>query len=195
MTQHTVNFIKSNQDTLTMIKKMEDGRWYVDIQPGGRGHKRYQRKFRTKAEARRFELFITQKVEQDHSFVLASKDHRRLQEFVRLWYDNTGRHLSSGPDTFNRMIQAASAMGSPIMRTFKPVIFLEYRSKRIEQGISPATMNRELMTFKAVFNDLLRSGQFEGKNPFLAIRLIRTHQPKTIYLTEDQIRLLFDALK
>lgn len=177
------------------LVKLDDGRWFLDIQPGGRGHKRYQRKFRTKAQALKFELQIKQKVLLDDDFVLSGKDNRKIQEFVKIWYDNTGQHLSSGKDTFQRLIQASSSMGSPIIRTFKPVIFLEYRSKRIEQGITPATLNRELQTFKTVFNDLLRSGQFEGKNPFSTIRKIKTHQPKTRFLSIEEINKLFSYLK
>lgn len=175
--------------------KPDGKKWLCDIQPGGRGHKRYRRTFRTKAEARRFELYVSQKVEQDSSFVMAVKDQRNLQQFVSIWYQNTGQHLTSGHDSYQRMIQASSAMGSPIIRTFKPVIFLEYRSKRIEQGITPATLNRELQTFKTVFNDLIRSGQFEGKNPFSTIRKIKTQQPKTVFLSTEEINTLFSYLK
>ena len=177
-----------------MIKNIE-GAWFCDIQPGGRGFKRYQRKFRTKSEAKRFELFITQKVDQDNGFVIPFKDNRKLQDFVKLWYDNTGQHLSSGKDTFHRLVNASGLMGSPIVRIFRPVVFLEYRSLRIDRGISTSTLNRELQTFKAAFNDLIRSGQFEGKNPFSTIRKIKTHQPKTVFLSHQEIKHLFFYLK
>jgi len=177
-----------------MIKNIE-GVWFCDIQPGGRGHKRYQRKFRTKAEARRFELFIAQKVDQDNGFVIPAKDNRKLHEFISLWYLNAGKHLSSGNDTYVRLLHASSAMGSPIIRTFKPVVFLQYRSDRIDKGITSATLNRELQTLKTVFNDLISSGQFEGKNPFSTIKKIRAHQPKTTFLSTEQIEKLFSYIK
>jgi len=169
--------------------------WFLDIQPGGRGHKRYQRKFKTKAKALAFEITIKQKVLHDSDYHEPVKDNRILQDFVRLWFKNTGQHLSSGKDTHDRLIQASSAMSSPFIRTFKPVVFLDYRSNRIDQGISPATLNRELQTFKSLFSDLIRSGQFEGKNPFLSIRKIKTHQPKTVFLSSEQIITLFSHLK
>lgn len=85
-------------------------------------------------------------------------------------------------------------MGNPIMLAFQPCIFLEYRSKRISEGVKPATLNRELQTFKAVFNDLIRSMQYEGKNFFSAIRPIKYQEPKTAYLTNEQIQKLFSYL-
>ncbi len=173
-----------------MIKKQGD-LWLVDIQPGGRGHRRFRKTFSTKAEARRFQSIIESKIVQDSEFSLPKKDLRKLSEFVDLWYQNTGQYLSSGKDTYQRMIQASSLMGNPVMTVFKPVIFLEYRSKRINEGFKPATLNRELQTFKAVFNDLIRSMQYEGKNHFSGIKLIRLHESKTVYLTTEQIKKLF----
>jgi integrase len=176
-----------------MIKKQGD-KWLCDIQPGGRGHVRYRKVFRIKAEAKRFELFVEQKFQLDDSFQYKANDKRVLQDFVKLWFDNTGQFLSSGKDSYQRMIHASSVMGSPIIRLFKPVIFLGYRSQRIEKGVSSATLNRELQTFKAVFNDLIASGQFECKNPFSTIRQIKTHQPKTTYLSTEEIKKLFSYL-
>lgn len=176
-----------------MIKKQAD-KWLVDIQPGGRGHRRFRKCFDTKAEARRYQTIIESKVVQDSDFSLPKKDLRKLTEFVDLWYQNTGQFLSSGKDTYQRMVQASSMMGNPVMTVFKPVIFLEYRSKRINEGMQPATLNRELQTFKAVFNDLIRSMQYEGKNQFTGIKLIRLHQSKTVYLTTDQIKKIFSYL-
>ncbi|EIC30110.1 MULTISPECIES: phage integrase [Methylomicrobium] len=176
-----------------MIKKQGD-KWLVDIQPGGRGHRRFRKTFDTKAEARRYQITIESKAAFDPAFSLPKKDLRKLSEFVELWWENTGQHLSSGLDTKQRMIQASSAMGNPIMATFQPCIFLEYRSKRANEGVKAATLNRELQTFKAVFNDLSRSMQFQGKNHFNAIRLIKCQDSETIFLTIEQIKKLFSYL-
>lgn len=178
-----------------MIKRQDDNKWLVDIQPGGRGGRRFRKLFNTKSEARRFEIQVNQKYLVNPDFALPKKDLRRLSDFVKLWFDNTGVHLSSGTDSYQRMIQASAAMGHPVIALFKPVLFLEYRSARVQSGIKPATLNRELQTLKAVFNDLIRSGQFDGKNPFSTIRPIKAHQPKTTFLTVDQIEKLFEHLK
>jgi integrase len=176
-----------------MIKKQGD-KWLVDIQPGGRGHRRFRKLFDTKAAARRFQIQVESKAAVDPAYTLPKKDLRKLSEFVELWWENTGQHLSSGLDTKQRMIQASSAMGNPVMATFEPCIFLEYRAKRAKEGVKPATLNRELQTFKAVFNDLSRSMQYEGRNPFASIRLIRHQEPQMAFLTTEQIRKLFSYL-
>lgn len=177
-----------------MIKKQGE-KWLVDIQPGGRGHRRYRKLFDTKVEARRFEVLIESRSAADPEYSLPKKDLRKLSEFVDLWFQNTGQHLSSGKDTYQRLIQASSNMGNPVMTTFKPVVFLEYRSKRSSDGVKPATLNRELQTFKAVFNDLIRSAQYDGKNHFSLIKQIKLHQSKMVFLTIEQIIKLFSYLQ
>lgn len=177
-----------------MIKKQGD-KWLVDIQPGGRGHKRFRKTFATKAEARRYEIVIESRASVDSEFTLPKKDLRKLSEFVDLWYQNTGQYLSSGKDSYQRMIQASSIMGNPVMIVFKPVIFLEYRSRRISEGVKPATLNRELQTLKAVFNDLIRSAQYDGKNHFAGVKQIKLHESKTVFLTMEQIQKLFSYLQ
>ncbi|NOV28348.1 tyrosine-type recombinase/integrase [Methylomonas sp. ZR1] len=179
-----------------MIKKDEkSGKWLVDIQPGGRGHKRIRKTFDTKVAAKRYEVIVQSRVAVDPGYTLPKKDTRKLSDFVNLWYQSTGQLLNSGQDSFQRMIQASAKMGNPVMTVFKPVVFIEYRSARITEGTKPATLNRELQTFKAVFNDLIRSGQYEGKNHFSAIKQIRLSEPKTVFLSTDQIKKLFSYLE
>jgi len=177
-----------------MIKKQGD-KWLCDIQPGGRGFKRYRKCFRIKAEALKFERDCINRFEQEGICVLPIKELRLLSDLVELWYRNTGFILSSGIDTKKRLLSAVLFMGSPSASFFNASYFVDYRAKRIDSGISPATLNRELQTFKSMFNDLIRSGDWKKQNPLLNLRLVRHHQPKMQFLTVEQIRLLMDSLK
>jgi len=177
-----------------MIKKIGE-KWLVDLQPGGRLGKRIKRKFDTKREASRFEIHIKQKFLVNPDYEMPKHDQRRLSEFVMLWFDATGKHLTSGIDTKDRLIKACLSMGDPAIFLFKPAAFLDYRSNRVDAGISPATLNRELQTFKSAFSDLIRTGIYQGSNPFLSIKKIKTHQPKMSFLTSEQINDLFELLK
>ncbi|WP_415878989.1 tyrosine-type recombinase/integrase [Methylomonas sp. TEB] len=179
-----------------MIKKDEKtGKWLVDIQPGGRGHKRIRKTFDTKVAAKRYEVVIQSRMAIDPGYTLPKKDFRKLSDFVSLWYQSTGQFLNSGKDSYQRMIQASARMGDPVMSVFKPVVFIEYRSGRISEGVKPSTLNRELQTFKAVFNDLIRSGQYDGKNHFAGVKQIRASEPKTAFLSTDEIKKLFSYLE
>ena len=176
-----------------MIKKQGD-KWLCDIQPGGRYGRRYRKLFDTKASALAYERNLQSKVQDDKDYWVPVKDARQLSDLVELWYKNTGSYLSSGKDTKQRLLSAVSAMGSPSFSVFTATLFMDYRSKRIESGINPATLNRELQTFKSMFNDLIRSKDIT-KNPLELVRLIRLHQPKTQFLTIQQINQLMQSLK
>jgi site-specific recombinase XerD len=104
------------------------------------------------------------------------------------------RFISSGKDTQARLLAAAKAMGSPGVSALTPSLFIDYCANRINQGISPATLNRELQTFKSLFNDLIRSGDIEN-NPFSSVRLIRLQQPIMQFLTIEQLQQLLADLK
>ena len=176
-----------------MIKKQGD-KWLCDIQPGGRDGHRYRKVFTTKSRALAFERTLQAKVQDDSAYQVPRKDERKLSDLVELWYKNTGSFLSSGKDTKQRLLSASIAMGSPSVAHFSVSCFIDYRSKRINSGISPATLNRELQTFKSMFNDLQRSGNVSS-NLLLSVRLIRTHQPKMQFLSEEQITQLMQSLK
>lgn len=83
------------------IKKTPAG-WLVDIQPGGRGGKRYRRTLDTKAEALAFEAFVKSKVNKAPEWAPAKRDLRRLSELIQFWFEHHGRQLRSGKDTYAR---------------------------------------------------------------------------------------------
>lgn len=177
-----------------MIKKQGDA-WLVDIQPGGRGNKRYRKTFPTKAEALRYERTLQAKVVQDSRYVVPKKETRRLNDAIELWWYAAGKLLSSGPDTYQRLKSASNAMGNPLLTQFTVSTFADYRAARIDAGLSPATLNRELQTFKSMFAELARLGHWQGSNPLQLLRPVRYHQSKMSFLTVEQINLLMSALR
>lgn len=62
------------------IEKQEDGRWLADVEPV-KG-KRFRRRFKTKAEAVRFEAMVRERLAQNLDWNLKPKDKRPLSELV-----------------------------------------------------------------------------------------------------------------
>ncbi len=176
-----------------MIKKVDD-KWLVDIQPGGRGNKRYRKFFKTKADALFFERSLQAKVIQVPGYELPKKDTRRLNDLLQTWYGLAGVLLSTSKETFARLSNASTAMGNPVVQSI-PERFLAYRVQRIESGFKPSTLNRELMAFKSMFSSLIKAGHYKQANPFDSIKSIKDQEPKMAFLTNDQIKALFDRLR
>ncbi len=77
------------------IKKLDDGRYEVDIRPTGRNGKRIRRKFDKKSEAVAFEKYT---LYNHHNKEWLSKptDKRRLSELTQIWWDLKGKHEEHG---------------------------------------------------------------------------------------------------
>lgn len=168
--------------------------WRVDIQPGGRGGKRYRKTFKTKIDALRWETAVKGKVAGNPSFQMVKKDNRRLSELVTLWYDLHGINLKAAGDTYRRLLALSRALGNPPASMFTPQCFAEYRAKRIAEGLSPNTLNRERSYLAGVFGELRRLGHWEGGNPLARVRPIRVAQTELSFLNFDQINRLLSSL-
>lgn len=176
------------------IKKTKAG-WTVDAQPGGRGGKRFRKSFPTQAEAKAWEAWLQTQVNQNQQWQPEKRDTRRLSELVKLWYTAHGQGLRAGLGTKTRLLSAAEAMGDPLADRFSAEVFAEYRSKRLEAGVTAANMNRELAYFRAMFNELSRLGAWKRDNPLQKLRQFKIPERELSYLTAKQITALLDQLR
>jgi integrase len=176
------------------IKKTDAG-WLVDIQPGGRGSKRYRKTLSTKGEALAYEAWLTSKVLTTPEWTPAKRDLRKLSELVDLWHEHHGVNLRAGQDTFNRLKALCIALGNPYLDRFDAGIFAEYRKNRTQSGISANTINREHAYLRSVFNEAKRLGHWKGDNPLSSVRQIKVTERELSYLSKEDIKRLLRALE
>lgn len=176
------------------IKKTNAG-WLVDIQPGGRGSKRYRKSFNSKGEALAYEAWLTTQVIQKPDWVPEKKDKRHLKELLELWFKHHGQQLRAGRDTYRRLIALCESMGNPIAETFNASMFAAYRTRRISDGITPNCINREHAYLRAVFNELRRVGEWSRDNPLKDLRQFKIEERELTYLTIEEIHSLLQCLK
>jgi integrase len=175
------------------IKRNSSG-WLVDSQPGGRGGKRFRKTFKTQAEAKAYESWLTTQVNQDAKWMPERRDIRKLTELIALWFTHHGSGLAAGGDMHRRLLAMAAAMGNPVADRFTVEVFASYRTRRIESGISANNMNREHAYLRAMFNELIRLGYWVKENPLANLRQFRIQQTELSYLTLPQIDKLLSAL-
>lgn len=175
------------------IKKADSG-WLVDAQPGGRGGKRFRKTFKTQAEAKAYEAWLTTQVNQNPKWAPEKRDTRRLSELVGIWFETHGRGLRAGEGTKRRLLAAAEAMGDPMADRFNAEVFAAYRARRLEAGVTEANMNRELAYMRAMFNELSRIGSWKKDNPLEQIRQFKVVEREMSYLKEVDIKRLMAEL-
>ena len=180
------------------IKKSPAG-WLIDIQPGGRGAKRFRKTFATKAEALQYEIWFKSKITATPEWEPTKKDGRRLDELIGIWYELHGSQLRSGASTKSRMLLLSSALGNPIASNLSPDLFASYRSERLKAtksadgkrkitGISANNLNRELAYLRAIFNELKRVGVWKAENPVAGIRQFKVADRELSFLTTEHLQ-------
>ncbi|MDR6491854.1 integrase [Paraburkholderia terricola] len=175
------------------IKKTDAG-WLADLQPGGRGGKRFRKTFKTQAEAKAWEAWLTTQINQKSDWTPERRDTRKLSELIALWFSHHGSGLRSAGDTLRRLKAMATAMGDPVADRFTAEVFAEYRTKRLAAGITANNLNREQAYMSAMFNELTRLGAWTRENPLAKIRQFKIQESELSYLTTSQIRALLAAL-
>lgn len=175
------------------IKKTENG-YTLDFRPDGAKGKRVIKTFKLKVDAVQFgrELLSGRLENQSRKVGL---DNRHLSDLIELWYELHGRSLKSSIDTKNRLLKLSETLNNPIARLLTSSDIAHYRKERIQQAISEATLNRELVTLKALYRELKRMAVIGYESEVLVIRKLRETKTELTYLTLAQIDTLISQVQ
>lgn len=167
----------------------EGKKYKLDARPAGPGTKRYVRLFDTKLEANAFfNKILTGRIE-------PKGDNRQLSDLINTWYDLHGRSLKSSIDTRDRLLSFSRSIGNPAGFSITSEKFAKYRALRLDKGIKPATLNRELSTLKALFRELKRLNIIDYDSSVLTVRKIKEVKTELSFLTSIQIKRLIEETK
>jgi len=175
------------------IRKLPSGKYLVEIYPQGRTGKRVRKTFATQTEAKRFEQFSLNEVEQK-PWLPTKDDNRRLSEIIELWFTLHGQVLSDGTKRKSKMKAMALLMNDPIARNITAADFSKYRELRLKD-VSIKTVNNDQTYLNALFNELKRLGEWQYGNPITDLRALKYKTPPMGFLTDEEIPLVFDELK
>lgn len=176
------------------IKKLEDGRYEVDIRPTGRNGKRIRRKFNKKHEAITFERYVMANHDKKE-WGAKLKDIRSLTELLELWWDMYGKHSENGKSNYNNAMRVCKniSVNTGFQVNAKSVAI--YQESRLVAGIKPSTINRELYAIRGIFTQLIKMGLYDADNPFIDAKKIKVNAKEMSYLTIDEIRKLLTNLE
>lgn len=171
-----------------MITK-KGNKYELDFRPDGAKGKRIIRLFKLRTDAVQFQKNYVSRLS-DTQAVQATVDDRHLTDLIYLWFDLHGRTLKSASKTMKKLIRLSDLLGNPVARLMNPELFASYRACRLDSGITPSTLNRELITLKAVFRELKRLSVIDYDSPVLLVRTIREVKTELTYLTSEQVEAL-----
>ncbi|MFS8061789.1 tyrosine-type recombinase/integrase [Klebsiella michiganensis] len=175
------------------IKKLDDGRYEVDIRPAGRNGKRIRRKFDKKSEAVAFEKH-TQFNHHTKEWLSKPTDKRHLSELIQLWWNLKGKHEEHGRINRNKLDIFCRITDDPCAFQITKALISQYYAARRSQGIKASTINRDLNSISGMFTALIEAELFSGEHPIRGRKKLKEEVPETGYLTEDEIKHLLSKL-
>ncbi|QOI56212.1 phage integrase [Rouxiella badensis] len=175
------------------IKKLEDGRYEVDVRPTGRNGKRIRRKFDKKHEAIAFEKYTVVNYH-DKEWLARPKDKRSLTELIELWWQYYGKTVEHGVDYHGKLKRMDDCMGSPAVFQIDNKMIAKYRVERLMAGNKASTLNRNIAVLSGMFTFLTNSGLYHGQNPIRGITKVKESQTAMGFLSKPEMDRLLDAL-
>ncbi|HFW3112463.1 TPA: tyrosine-type recombinase/integrase [Salmonella enterica subsp. diarizonae serovar 61:r:-] len=178
------------------IKKLDDGRWLVDVRPAGSDGKRFRRKFDSKGSAVIYERHLLQYCH-NNDWIEKPPERRPLIELLDLWWKYHGKNHPYGETERVRIKAVLNDMKAiNITRsdqlTRKGII--NYRLTMLNKGIKPSTVNRYCAMMSGLFTKLINAEEYRGENPFHDVERLKIKQPEMSYLTQDEINLFIGML-
>lgn len=175
------------------IKKLEDGRYEVDIRPAGRNGKRVRRKFQKKHEAIAFEKYLIANHQSDE-WQPKLKDKRRLSELAEVWWKYNGKNSKNAAHRYNEAKRAIKLMGDPPVCTINKSMLTYYCHDRFANDVKASTINREIWQLSGMFTYLISAGLFVSEHPFKDFKPLKEAVTEMSYLTQNEIDNLLKSL-
>ncbi|KAB7715730.1 tyrosine-type recombinase/integrase [Plesiomonas shigelloides] len=175
------------------IKKLESGQYVVDVYPHGRNGKRIRRRFKTKREAILFERYIRANIDKKE-WLGANVDRRTLSDLLESWWLLYGQTLERGLYEKQNLQNMILALGNPSVSRLNKRLIAQYRSKRLEEGVKPSTINREVYRFAGMFTTLIKLEEFKKEHPCRGLEPLKESPTGMTYLTKSEIRKLLGVL-
>jgi integrase len=193
------------------VRKLDDGGkkpWLAEVYPSGRDGPRKRKRFATKGEGTAWENWLLEGAQTKPWIskpTTTNTDTRTLLELIELWFGRHGRSLVAGENIRSILTRMAVAIGNPIAADFTVKDFANYRDDRLAGRIiyhryghggrnaSLSTINHEHSHLTAMFNELIRLGEWSQPNPLNGLRQFRLDENERGFLTLDEIDTLLTA--
>ncbi|MCX9061129.1 tyrosine-type recombinase/integrase [Citrobacter portucalensis] len=175
------------------IKRLEGGRYEVDIRPRGVSGRRVRRKFSKKADAVAFEKYVQTHC---HNKEWQDKpaDQRLLSGLITLWWSYHGKNHDYGESYRTRLEKIDRDMDSPRVSMLTRKFLMKHRANRLEGGVTARTVNRDFCAMSGMFSLLIDVDEFHHDNPFHAVRKLKEVNTAMSFLSADEIHDLLAAL-
>lgn len=175
------------------IKKLDDGRFEVDVRPRGASGRRIRRKFVRKAEAQAYERYVLNNFH-DKEWLDKPADQRLLSDLIVIWWKYHGKNHNYGDSYRKRLEKINRDMGEPRLYLLTKNFLMKFRANRLESGVSAGTINRDFCSMSSMFSLLIEMEEYHHENPFRSVRKLRLENNEMSYMSEQEVKELLSSL-
>ncbi|WFQ78862.1 tyrosine-type recombinase/integrase [Xenorhabdus sp. SF857] len=175
------------------IKKLNDGRYEVDLRPHGTKGVRFRRLFNRKSEAVAFERYTLAKAE-NNELALNGSSKKNLSNLIEIWWLYYGQNTENGAIEKRHLIKTMRHLNDPTIDRLTKRTIMEHRGKRLAQGITAKTINRDMYRLSGMFSTLIKIEEYTGDNPLHGLEPLSEINVAMTYLTTPEIDLLLKSL-
>jgi len=169
---------------------LRNGEWYIDYYVYG--HRKREKIGSSKALAQN--VLRKRKVEiAEGKYLDIKKEEKiRFEDFCKTFLDLHSKP-NKKPSSLERDITLIKNLslffGGFYLYAVTQMMVEEYKTKRIEEGKKPATVNRELACLKCIFNKAIEWGKATD-NPVRKVKLLRENNQRMRYLEKEEAQRL-----
>ncbi|EMX8401566.1 tyrosine-type recombinase/integrase [Yersinia enterocolitica] len=178
------------------IKKLDDGRYEVDVRPQGSDGKRIRRKFNTKGEAQIFERHTLVNFH-NKEWLEKPADRRKLTELLESWWLYHGQSHVRGEKERERLtaiIKELNKQGVVRADQLTRKAIIDYRVHMLSADLKPSSVNRHHAILRGMFTKLINADEYHCLNPFNGIRPFKEAESDMSFLSDEEIESLIERL-
>jgi len=174
---------------MAVYKKGEN--WFIDFWCRGR---RYRRKIGP--SKRQAELALKKvKVEiAENKFFDVKKQQKVL--FSEMAKEYIGRYAKINKKSFSRDEQSLGHLipffAGKYLYEISPQMIEDYKAKRLQEGVTGSTVNRELGCMKHIYTKAIEWGK-ATENPVKRVKLFKENNQRVRFLEKGEIKILLDV--
>lgn len=177
------------------IKKLDDGRYLLDVRPNGRNGKRIRRVFDKKSDAQATERYILVHAE-SREFINGCRERRTLGQLFDAWWVYHGQHQRNAALVKVQLGKVIRDLGENTRVTkLSRLQVMSYRSERLQAGIKPSTINRDIVRLSGMFTALIKIGLYKGEHPVRGIEKLYVEPSEMAFLSLGEIDRLLGRLE
>ena len=170
------------------IYKVKDT-WYIDFYADGR---RLRKRVGSKKDAEN--ALSAVKADILRGEFRFRKDRKiRFEDFAKEYLEYAKVNKKSWERDECILKRLVPHFGEMLLSKIAPHHIEGYKKSRLDDGVTPGTINRELACLKYMFTIAERFGKFDGKNPVKEVKFLQERKFVMKILARDEIVRLIDA--